>query len=84
MTQGIAAEQLQAIIARIEAVTEEKDDLTADIRDIYNEAKGNGFDPKAIRQIVKLRKLSKAERQEQEALIDLYAHALGMTDDADL
>lgn len=84
MTQGIAAEQLQAIIARIEAVTEEKDHLTADIRDIYNEAKGNGFDAKAIRQIVKLRKLSKAERQEQEALIDLYAHALGMTDDADL
>lgn len=84
MTQGIAAEQLQAIIARIEAVTEEKDHLAADIRDIYNEAKSNGFDPKAIRQIVKLRKLSKAERQEQEALIDLYAHALGMTDDADL
>ena len=84
MTQGIAAEQLQTIIARIEAVTEEKDHLAADIRDIYNEAKGNGFDPKAIRQIVRLRKLSKAERQEQEALIDLYAHALGMTDDADL
>ena len=84
MTQGIAAEQLHAIICRIEAVTEEKDLLASDIRDIYNEAKGNGFDPKIIRQIVKLRKLSKAERQEQEALIDLYAHALGMTDDADL
>lgn len=84
MTQGIAADQLQSIIERIEALEERKAELASDIRDIYSEAKGNGFDPKIVRQIVRMRKLSKAELQEQEALIDLYAHALGMFEDADL
>jgi uncharacterized protein (UPF0335 family) len=84
MTNGIAAEQLQAIIARIEQLEERKAELASDIRDIYSEAKGNGFDPKILRQIIRMRKLSKAELQEQEALLDLYVHALGMLDDADL
>ena len=84
MTQGIAADQLQSIITRIEGLEERKAELASDIRDIYSEAKGNGFDPKIIRQIVRLRKLDKAEREEQEALLDLYTRALGMADDADL
>jgi uncharacterized protein (UPF0335 family) len=84
MTQGIAAEQLQSIIARIEGLEERKAELASDIRDVYTEAKLNGFDPKILRQIVRLRKLDKAEREEQEALLDLYTHALGMTADADL
>lgn len=84
MTQGIAADQLHGIISRIEQLEERKAELASDIRDIYTEAKGNGFDPKIVRQIVRMRKLSKAELQEQEALIDLYAHALGMFEDADL
>ena len=84
MTQGIAAEQLQSIIRRIENLEESKAEIVADIRDVYTEAKLNGFDPKIIRQIVRLRKLDKAEREEQEALLDLYTHALGMTADADL
>jgi uncharacterized protein (UPF0335 family) len=84
MTQGIAADQLHGIISRSEQLEERKAELASDIRDIYTEAKGNGFDPKIVRQIVRMRKLSKAELQEQEALIDLYAHALGMFEDADL
>lgn len=84
MTKSIAAEQLQSIIHRIENLEESKAEIVADIRDVYTEAKLNGYDPKIIRQIVRLRKLDKAEREEQEALLDLYAHALGMTADADL
>jgi len=74
---GIAAGQLKALIQRIERLEEEKAALGADIREIYAEAKANGFDPKIMRQVVRLRKLDKADRQEQEALLDLYLHALG-------
>jgi len=84
MTQGIAAEQLHSIVTRIETLEERKADIVGDIRDVYTEAKLNGFDPKIIRQIVRLRKLDRAEREEQEALLELYTHALGMTADADL
>jgi uncharacterized protein (UPF0335 family) len=78
MTQGIAAEQLQSIIHRIERLEEDKAGIVGDIRDVYTEAKLNGFDPKVLRQIIRLRKLNRAEREEQEALLALYTHALGM------
>jgi uncharacterized protein (UPF0335 family) len=75
---GFAAGQLKSLIERIERLEEEKTALTADIREIYAEAKGNGFDTKIIRQVIRMRKLDKADRQEQEAVLDLYLSALGM------
>jgi len=75
---SIAGEQLQSLIERIERLEEEKSQLTADIGDIFKEAKGNGFDPKTMRQVLKLRKMDKADREEQEALLDLYMSALGL------
>ena len=75
---GIAADQLRALIERIERLEEEKAALASDIRDIYAEAKGNGFDTKIMRQIVRLRKMDKADRQGQDPLLDLYKQALGL------
>ena len=75
---GIAAERLKSFIERIERLEEEKAALAADIREVYAEAKGDGFDAKTMRQIVKLRKLDSAERQEQQVLLDLYKAALGL------
>ena len=75
---GVAGEHLRSYIDRIERLEEEKAGLAADIRDIYAEAKGNGFDAKTMRRIVSLRKLDQGERDEQEALLDLYRRALGM------
>jgi uncharacterized protein (UPF0335 family) len=75
---GIAADQLRQYIERVERVEEEKANLSADIREIYAEAKGNGFDPKIMRQIIALRKLEAHERQEREAILSLYLTALGM------
>jgi uncharacterized protein (UPF0335 family) len=75
---GIAAERLRQIVARIEKLEEEKKALADDIKEVYAEAKGAGFDTKIIRQIVRLRKVEQADRQEQEALLDLYMQALGM------
>lgn len=75
---GIAGEQLKSIIQRIERLEEEKAALAADIREVYAEAKGNGFDPKILRQVIRLRRLDATERQEQDAVLDLYLHALGM------
>lgn len=75
---GFAAGQLKSLIERIERLEEEKGALTADIREVYAEAKGNGFDSKIMRQVVRMRKLDKAERQDQEAVLDLYLSALGM------
>ena len=77
-TGGIAQDQLRSFIQRIERLEEEKAALAADIREVYSEAKGNGFDPKIMRQVIRLRKLDTSERQEQEAILDLYIHALGM------
>lgn len=73
---GIAADKLRSIVERIERLEEEKAALSADIREVYSEAKGSGFDIKIIRQIVRLRKLDQSERQEQEALLDVYRRAL--------
>ena len=75
---GIAAAQLRAFVERIERLEEDKKTIAEDIKEVYAEAKGNGFDTKILRQVVRLRKQDLAERQEQEALLDLYMHALGM------
>ncbi|MBZ8135336.1 DUF2312 domain-containing protein [Afifella sp. IM 167] len=80
---GVAAGQLRAFIERIERLEEEKKALSEDIRDVYAEAKGTGFDTKVMRQVIRLRKQDSAERQEQEALLDLYMHALGMAPSID-
>lgn len=77
---GVAAAQIKSIIERVERLEEEKTALAGDIREIYAEAKSNGYDVKVLRQIVRIRKQDTAERQEQEAILDLYLHALGMTD----
>ena len=75
---GIAAGQLKSIVERIERLEEEKKALADDIRDIYAEAKANGFDAKTLRAVVRMRKQDRAEREEEAALLDLYLHALGM------
>jgi uncharacterized protein (UPF0335 family) len=75
---GFAAGQLKSLIERIERLEEEKAALTADIREVYSEAKGLGFDTKIMRQVVRMRRLDKSERQELEAVLDLYLSALGM------
>lgn len=75
---GFAKEHLKSFIERVERLEEEKGALTADIREVYAEAKGQGFDTKIMRQVVRLRKLDKADRQEAEAMLDLYLGALGM------
>ncbi len=77
-TGNFAADQLRTIVARIERLEEEKKALGADIKEVYAEAKGHGFDTKIIRKVVSLRKLDKADLQEQEALIELYMEAMGM------
>lgn len=76
--QGIAREQLRAFVERIERLEEERAAIGADIREVYAEAKGNGFDIKILRSVVRLRKQETHEREEQQQLIDLYMHALGM------
>ena len=77
---GVAAERLKSFIERIERLEEEKAALTSDIREIYSEAKGTGFDTKVMRQIVRLRKMEEADRQEQQAILDTYKKALGLDD----
>jgi uncharacterized protein (UPF0335 family) len=73
-----AKDQLRAIIERIERLEEEKKTISDDIRDVYAEAKGNGFDVKALRSIVRLRKQDANERAEQETILETYMQALGM------
>ncbi len=73
-----AKDQLKAVIERIERLEEEKKATSDDIRDVYAEAKGTGFDTKALRAIVRLRKLDSDERREQQEVLDTYLHALGM------
>ena len=75
---GVAVDQLKAIISRVEKLTEEKDGIAADIRDVLAEAKGAGFDLKAIRTIITMRKQDASEREEQEAILDTYLSCLGM------
>jgi uncharacterized protein (UPF0335 family) len=75
---GFAKEHLRSFVERIERLEEEKKALADDIREVYSEAKGTGFDTKVMRQVVRLRKMESADRQEQEAMLDLYLSALGM------
>ncbi|PPD29213.1 MAG: hypothetical protein CTY20_07085 [Hyphomicrobium sp.] len=79
--QASAQNQLRQLVEQIERLEEEKKALASDIRDKYLEAKGVGFDVKALRQVVRLRKKSQAERQEEETVLEVYLHALGMLDD---
>jgi uncharacterized protein (UPF0335 family) len=73
-----AKDQLKAVIERIERLEEEKKAISDDVRDVYAEAKANGFDVKALRSIVKLRKQDIDERKEHDAILETYMHALGM------
>jgi uncharacterized protein (UPF0335 family) len=75
-TGGIAAAKLKSFIERIERLENEKAELAADVREVYAEAKGNGFDTKIMRQVIKLRKMEPADRNEQDELLDLYRKAL--------
>jgi uncharacterized protein (UPF0335 family) len=75
---GVTADQLKQLIERIERLEEEKQTIADDIKDVYAEAKANGYDTKIIKQVIRIRKQDKAEREEQEALLDLYLNALGM------
>ena len=75
---GIAADRLRTFVERIERLEEEKAAITADIREVYAEAKGTGFNAKILRQIVRLRRLDQADRREQEALLELYKRALDL------
>lgn len=74
--KGISAQRLKAFILRVERLEEEKKGLGADVREVYAEAKSGGFDPKIMRKVVALRKIDKAVRQEQEALIKVYNDAM--------
>ena len=77
-SQTVAAGQLRALIERIERLEEEKKTIADDIKEVFAEAKGTGFDTKAMRSIIRLRKKDQAERQEEDAILDLYMAALGM------
>lgn len=75
---GVAGDRLRSFIERIERLEEERATIAVDIREVYAEAKANGFDPKIMRQVVKLRKMESGDRQEQEAMLEIYKEALGM------
>ncbi|WP_176085266.1 DUF2312 domain-containing protein [Martelella sp. HB161492] len=76
--QGVARDQLRSFVERIERLEEEKKTIADDIKDVYGEAKGTGFDTKALRKIIALRKKDEQERMEEEAILDTYLIALGM------
>jgi len=75
---GFAKEHLRSFVERIERLEEEKKALAEDIREVYAEAKGTGFDTRIMRQVVRLRQMESADRQEREAMLELYLNALGM------
>ena len=75
---GFAKEQLKSFIERIERLEEEKKALAGDIREIYAEAKGNGFEPRVMRKVVSLRRMKAADREEEEALLEVYRQAVGV------
>lgn len=81
---GVAVEQLRSIVERIEHLEEEKAAIAADIGDVFAEAKGNGWNLPAIRQILKLRKMDASERDEREAVVDTYRRCLGMLPQLDM
>jgi uncharacterized protein (UPF0335 family) len=73
-----AKDQIRSIIERVERLEEEKKVIISDVSDIFKEAKGNGLDVKALRTIVRMRKMDASDRQEQETILETYMHALGM------
>jgi uncharacterized protein (UPF0335 family) len=75
-TGGIAAEKLKSFVERIERLEAEKTELAGDIREVYAEAKGNGFDTKIMRQVIRLRRMDTADRREQDELLEIYRRAL--------
>jgi len=75
---SVARDQLRSIVERVERLEEEKKAIADDIKEVYGEAKANGFDTKTLRKVVGLRKVEPTEREEQEAMLDLYLSALGM------
>ena len=75
---GVAGDRLRTLIERIERLEEEKETISVDVREVYAEAKATGFDPKVMRQIVRLRKMESDDRKEQEALLEIYKEALGV------
>jgi uncharacterized protein (UPF0335 family) len=77
-SSGISADRLRSFIKRIEKLEEDKSAVSEDLKEVYSEAKGTGFDVKIIRQIVRLRKIELESRREQEELLDLYKSAIGM------
>lgn len=81
---AVAKDQLKAIIERIERLSEEKDGIASDIRDVFTEAKGNGFDVPALKAIIKLRKEDANKRAERETILETYMMALGMLADLPL
>ena len=78
---GMSAEHLRQFIERLERLDEEKKNVAQDIKEVFAEAKANGFDPKTMRQILKIRKIEASELEEQEYLLDTYKRALGMVPD---
>jgi uncharacterized protein (UPF0335 family) len=78
---GIAGERLKSFVERIERLEEEKQALAADIKEVFAEAKGSGFDTRIMRQIIRLRRMDKDDLDEQETLLDVYKRALGMIPD---
>lgn len=76
---GISREQLKSYMERVERLEDEKAAVSETIKEVFAEAKGNGFDTKIMKQILKIRKMDQDDRLEQEALLDLYMSALGMT-----
>ena len=78
MTANVSAEQLKLFIERIETLEEEKRGIADDIKDVYAEAKANGYDAKTMRSIIRLRRMDQNARQEMEALLDTYKEALGL------
>lgn len=77
---NVSAEQLRLFIERIERLNEEKQGIADDIKDVFAESKGQGYDVKTMRSIIKLRKMERDARMEQEALLDTYKAALGLAD----
>ena len=73
----VAGERLKSFLDRVERLEEEKSTIAGDIKEVFAEAKGEGYDTKTMRKIIRLRKMDKAKRQEEEALLDLYLSALG-------
>jgi uncharacterized protein (UPF0335 family) len=77
LEKTVAVGRLRDFVERIERLEEDKKEISEDIKEVYGEAKGEGFDTKAMRALIRLRKMDRADRQEQEALLDLYLSALG-------